>query len=148
ITSALSATGAVGTAFSYSITASNSPASYGASGLPAGLSANTSTGLISGTPTAAATSNVTISATNSAGTGSATLVLTINPAGTLTASPTSVTAGGNITVGWSNISNATASDFIAMYASGAADTSYLTYQYLNGSTSGSVTFTAPSTAGN
>jgi hypothetical protein len=47
--------------------------------LPAGLSVNASSGLISGTPQAAATSNVTISATNGAGTGSATLVLGIGP---------------------------------------------------------------------
>jgi hypothetical protein len=77
ITSALTANGTTGVAFSYTITATNSPTSYGASGLPAGLSVNTGTGVISGTPSAAGTSNVTISATNSGGTGSATLVLTI-----------------------------------------------------------------------
>lgn len=80
ITSALTASVTVGTAFSYTITASNSPTSYSASGLPAGLSVNTSTGVISGTPTATGTSNITIGATNSGGTGSATLVLTVNAA--------------------------------------------------------------------
>ena len=45
---------AQGTAFSYQITASNSPTSFSAAGLPDGLSVNTA-GLISGTPTAAAT---------------------------------------------------------------------------------------------
>src|SRR6185437_7855165 len=78
ITSATAANGTVGTAFSYQITATNSPTSYGATGLPAGLSVNTSTGLISGTPTAAGTSTVTLSATNSTGTGNATLSLTIS----------------------------------------------------------------------
>jgi hypothetical protein len=77
ITSATTATGTVGSAFSYQITATNSPTSYGATGLPAGLSVNTGTGLISGTPTAAGTSSVTLSATNAAGTGTATLTLTI-----------------------------------------------------------------------
>src|SRR5439155_1034472 len=80
ITSATTATGQVGAAFSYQITATNNPTSYGATGLPAGLTVNTSTGLISGTPTTAGTYSVTISATNAGGTGSATLTLTIvNP---------------------------------------------------------------------
>ena len=77
ITSATSATARVGTAFSYRITATNNPTSYGASPLPAGLSINTSTGLISGTPTAAGTYTVTLSATNTYGTGKATLILIV-----------------------------------------------------------------------
>ena len=78
ITSAGTASGTVGSAFSYQITATNTPTSYGATGLPAGLSVNTATGVISGTPTGAGgTSSVTLSATNSAGTGNATLTLTI-----------------------------------------------------------------------
>ena len=80
ITSALTATGTVGSPFSYTITASNSPTSFNATGLPAGLSVNTTTGVIPGTPTATGTSNVTLSATNAIGTGSATLVLTVNAA--------------------------------------------------------------------
>jgi hypothetical protein len=80
ISSAATASGTVSTAFSYQITASNSPTSYSASGLPAGLSVNTSTGLISGTPTASGTSTVTLGATNSGGTGNKTLTITINPA--------------------------------------------------------------------
>ena len=80
ITSALTASGAVGSAFSYTITASNSPASFNATGLPAGLLVNTTTGVISGAPTVAGTSSVTLSATNAAGSGSATLFLTVNPA--------------------------------------------------------------------
>ncbi len=78
ITSPLTATGTVGTAFSYQITATNCPASYNATPLPPVLSVNTSTGLISGTPTTAGVYSVTISATNAGGTGTATLVITIN----------------------------------------------------------------------
>jgi len=79
ITSATTANGTVGSAFSYQITATNAPSSYGATGLPAGLTVNSGTGLISGTPTAAGTSTVTLSATNSSGTGNATLTLSIFP---------------------------------------------------------------------
>ncbi len=97
ITSATTASGTVGSAFSYQITASNTPTSYGATGLPAGLSANSATGLISGTPTTAATPTLTLSASNSGGTGSASLTLTINPApaaaGQLTPNPASLAFG-------------------------------------------------------
>jgi hypothetical protein len=79
INSATTATGTAGTAFSYTITASNSPTSYTATGLPAGLSINTSTGVISGTPTTAATSTVSVSATNAGGTGNATVSINISP---------------------------------------------------------------------
>jgi fibronectin type 3 domain-containing protein len=79
ITSSASAGCSLGGSLSYQTTASNSPTSYGASGLPSGLSVNTSTGSISGTPTASGTYNATISATNSGGTGSATLAINVTP---------------------------------------------------------------------
>jgi carbohydrate binding protein with CBM6 domain/putative Ig domain-containing protein len=94
ITSSLTATGTTGTAFNYTITASNTPTSYNATGLPAGLSINTSTGVISGTPTSTGTSNITISATNANGTGSSILVLTVNLAPPVISS--SSTAGGMV----------------------------------------------------
>jgi len=77
ITSELTLAGTETVPLSYQITATNNPTSFNATSLPAGLSVDTNTGLISGTPTTAGTYNVTISATNSAGTGSATLVITI-----------------------------------------------------------------------
>jgi hypothetical protein len=83
ITSSLSASGTVGSGFSYSITATNSPTSFNATGLPGGLGINTSSGVISGTPTSAATTNIGLSASNAGGTGSATLVLTVSPAATV-----------------------------------------------------------------
>lgn len=48
--------------------------------LPAGLTLNTTTGVITGTPTTVtATATYTVSATNAGGTGTATLTLTVNP---------------------------------------------------------------------
>ncbi|MBC8010405.1 MAG: lamin tail domain-containing protein, partial [Burkholderiales bacterium] len=81
ISSATTASGVVGQSFTYQIAASNTPTSFTATGLPAGLAVNTSTGLVTGTPTAAGASSVTISATNTTGTGSATLALTITTGG-------------------------------------------------------------------
>ena len=94
ITSASTASGTVGTAFSYTITASNSPTSYGATGLPSWASVNASTGVISGTPTAAGTSTVTVRATNASGTGSATLTITISAAAPVITSAS--TASGTV----------------------------------------------------
>ncbi|MDB5256600.1 MAG: Carbohydrate-binding family 9 [Chitinophagaceae bacterium] len=88
ITSSINATATLGSIFSYSITATNTPTGYSATGLPAGLSINTSTGVISGTPVNSGTSMVTIQATNAMGTGSATLALSVStandPAGVIT----------------------------------------------------------------
>ncbi|MEO7719183.1 MAG: putative Ig domain-containing protein [Capsulimonas sp.] len=100
ISSAATASGTVGSAFSYQIVASNSPTSYSASGLPTGLSVNTTTGLISGTPTAAATSTVTLGATNAGGTGNKTLTITVaagSTGATLTGSLAAPSSSINLT---------------------------------------------------
>src|SRR5205807_5317813 len=78
ITSPLTACGTVGSPFSYTITATNNPTSFSASPLPAGLTINTSTGLISGTPTGAGTTNVTITASNGAGTCNSASTIRVN----------------------------------------------------------------------
>jgi hypothetical protein len=80
-------TGTVGTATSLQISASDSASgqtlTYSASGLPAGLSVNSSTGLISGTPTTAGASNVTVTATDTTGaSGSAAFTWTISSGST------------------------------------------------------------------
>jgi hypothetical protein len=75
----LTVTTTLGAPFSYAITASNSPTSYFASPLPAGLTVSPSTGVISGSPSVTGTTNVVIGATNSAGTGIATLTITVGP---------------------------------------------------------------------
>ena len=84
--------GATGTAASVQIHASDSAAgqtlSYSAAGLPAGLSINSSTGLISGTPTAGGTSTVTVTVRDATGaSGSTTFTWSVAaPAGACTVS--------------------------------------------------------------
>ena len=57
----------------------SSTLTYSATGLPAGLSINSSSGLISGTPTTAGTSSVTVKATDTTGAaGSASFTWTVN----------------------------------------------------------------------
>ena len=73
ITSALEVSVQNGDAFSYTITADNSPTSFDATGLPSWASINTATGVISGTPNNFENDTVTISATNASGTDTKTL---------------------------------------------------------------------------
>jgi len=81
ITSALAHAGTVDVELTpYAITTAGgvrAAASFSATGLPAGLSVDTATGIISGTPTESGTFNVTIGTENPGGTDSKTLVLTI-----------------------------------------------------------------------
>ena len=79
INSPLTASGNQGTPFNYQISATNTPTSYNATGLPAGVTVNTANGLISGTPTVSGSFSVSLTATNAGGPGTATLGLTIAP---------------------------------------------------------------------
>lgn len=77
ITSPLNASGLVGALFTYRITATNNPTSYSATNLPGWMTVNTSTGVLSGTPSAAGVFNVNLQATNGAGTDSKVLIVQI-----------------------------------------------------------------------
>ena len=92
----LQASGVMGTSFSYQIVATNSPTSFLVSGLPAGLTSNAATGLITGAPAAAGTSVVSLQATNTNGTSSiSTLTLTIS--GAAPAAVPTITSSGSAT---------------------------------------------------
>src|SRR4029077_14048383 len=77
ITSAASDSATIGVPYSYQITADQTITTWGAAPLPSGLTVNTSTGLISGTPTTVGTYSITLSATNGNGTGTGPLTLTV-----------------------------------------------------------------------
>lgn len=75
--SALAASGTNGKPFLYRIDAANNPTSFTATKLPAGLSLNAETGVISGTPKRRGTTKVTIGAKNPTGASKAILTITI-----------------------------------------------------------------------
>lgn len=87
--------GQTGVAYSFQITANFAPTSFNAANLPPGLTVNTSTGLISGIPTAVGTfSTASITSTNGAGfdTDTVTFTITLGPP-VISSSPT---AGGAV----------------------------------------------------
>ncbi|WP_234754091.1 fibronectin type III domain-containing protein [Arthrobacter ramosus] len=106
-------TATAGAAYSYTFTATGSPAptfAVSSGALPAGLSLNTSTGILSGTPTTAGPATFTLTATNGVSPDAVTPPLTITVAATATApsAPTGVSAtAGNASasVSWTAPAN-------------------------------------------
>lgn len=86
ITSPLAATTPANSPFSYQIEATNAPTTYAAANLPTGLTVDTATGLISGTPTTGGIRNISITASNSLGSDTQTLVLTVSSVPVITSS--------------------------------------------------------------
>ena len=81
VTSATTASAMAGTPFTYQITATNSPTTFTALTLPVGLTVNSQTGTISGTPTTAGTYSIPITAANTTGTTASEVTITVGTAG-------------------------------------------------------------------
>ena len=97
VTSALSATGRVGSVFGYRITASESPTSYVALNLPPGLVLDVVSGQISGSPTLSGYFTATIRVANVNGLGAAeSLVFSINSAPAAPVVSSAPTATGEV----------------------------------------------------
>ena len=104
VTSSTTATATSEGPFSYTITGSNNPTAFNATGLPSGLSVNPTTGLISGSATALGAYPVILSVTNAYGTATQTLTLTVAPA-SLTWTGSVNTTWDSTTLNWTNGSN-------------------------------------------
>lgn len=78
VASALAVSGSVGAPLNYRLLTGQSPDALSVDGLPAGLTFEVATGLISGTPTAAGTSEATVSLSNAAGEAEETLTFDIS----------------------------------------------------------------------
>jgi hypothetical protein len=77
------------------------------------------------------------------GLGTSNVVTVTAPGPTLAASPLTVVAPSSLTVGWNGIVAPTATDWIGVYAVGAADAGYVTRVVTNGLASGTTTFGLP-----
>jgi type VI secretion system secreted protein VgrG len=98
ITSGAPTTATAGTPYSYTVTATGTPTpTFTATGLPAGLTLNGTTGVISGTPTTPGTSRVTITASNGTAPADTTSVTITVRAAAPTASPAPVVPGSSPT---------------------------------------------------
>jgi len=103
INSVLAVNGTVGTGLNYTLTGTNTPSSFNIGKLPAGLTANTTSGAISGTPTVEGVTSLSVSANNATGAGAtATLVITIVVAPTGGGSSGGNSGGGSVISGGGN----------------------------------------------
>ncbi len=80
VTSPFTATATYGQPFSYTVTASGTPTGFSAANLPAWLTFNPASRVLSGTPDSAGSLSVNLDVTSATGSGSLALRLNINPA--------------------------------------------------------------------
>ena len=74
--------------------------------------------------------------------------VTVNAVGfSLTATPATVSAGGNVTVNWTAPSGRPGNDWIGLFKVGAPNTPSIAWRYVNGAASGSFTVAAPTQSG-
>jgi hypothetical protein len=97
----------------------------------------------------AGTAQVTVFTPAPGGGTSVPLTFTINQSVTsaLTATPTTVTPGGQLTVSWTASGGLSAFDWIGLYRVGDPNTNFLWWRYTNGAASGSFTLEAPTQRG-
>jgi len=110
INSTTSCTATLGTPFTFSVGATQSPATFAATGLPEGLSIDATSGVISGTPTTVGKSTVFLEASNANGTGTSALILDVisNAAPVaITTLSESVVNATNVKLVWTATANST-----------------------------------------
>jgi LruC domain-containing protein len=150
ITSALTATGTTGQQFpTYTVTASgNSPITYTASNMPAGLTYDQATHTINGTPTTAGPTNVALTATNAFGTDSKILVITITQGVVPPVITSSLTAAGTTGQSFSYSITASGTTPITFTATGLPAGLTFSGSTISGIPTQTGTFNVPLTATN
>ena len=154
----------VGQEFDYTIKVSGSPAptfAITAGSLPAGLTLNSTTGMISGTATAIGSGAITVQASNSAGSASVSInysatigarisVSTPAPShmqvtNTLATAPVTLTNTGDVALAWNAITPAGANNYTQ--AASTTPGSGITYSWINAVTGGTpISFSNPDNA--
>ena len=79
---------------------------------------------------------------------SASFTVQAPPAATLSITPTSVAPGATASAAWSNILTPSATDWIGLYAPGAADNAFISWEYTSGAASGSEPFNIAASVAN
>ena len=99
---------------------------------------------------AAGTYNVRLflnSGNTSVATSAAITVNALASGAALSATPSPIAAGNDLTVNWTNITSPTGGDWIGLFRADYPDSSYIAWRYTTGTANGSVTLTVPLSAG-